>query len=87
MVCLAARSRLEPISKVAQMTRNNLHNILTYCRLRVTNGVAEGPKSKIMAIKRGVCGYRNKKQFKTVIYFIGDAVIFTRTKPERTILL
>ncbi|OLN26304.1 Mobile element protein [Desulfovibrio sp. DV] len=35
----------------------------------VTNGVAEGLNSKIMAIKRKACGYRNRDHFKTAIYF------------------
>ncbi|PSH02558.1 MAG: ISL3 family transposase, partial [Acidobacteria bacterium] len=29
----------------------------------------EGLNSKIMAIKRRACGYRNREQFKTAIYF------------------
>jgi len=35
----------------------------------VTNGVAEGLNSKILAIKREACGYRNRDHFKTSIYF------------------
>lgn len=65
----AAHSRLEPIRKVAVMIQTHLNNILTYCRHRVTNAVAEGLNSKIMAIKRRACGYRNKEHFKTAIYF------------------
>jgi len=65
----AAHSRLEPIRKVAVMIQTHLNNILTYCRHRVTNAVAEGLNSKIMAIKRRACGYRNNEHFKTAIYF------------------
>jgi len=65
----AAHCRLEPIRKVAKMLRNHIDNILTYCRHRVTNAVAEGLNSKIMSIKRRACGYRNKEHFKTAIYF------------------
>ena len=65
----AAHSCLEPIRKVAVMIQTHLNNILTYCRHRVTNAVAEGLNSKIMAIKRRACGYRNKEHFKTAIYF------------------
>ena len=35
----------------------------------LTNGAAEGLNSKIMAIKRRACGYRNREHFKTAIYF------------------
>jgi transposase len=65
----AVHSRLEPIRKVAAMLKTHLKNILTYCRHRVTNAVAEGLNSKIMAIKRRACGYRNKEHFKIAIYF------------------
>jgi transposase len=37
--------------------------------VKVTNAVAEGLNSKIMAIKRRACGYRNVENFKTAIYF------------------
>jgi transposase len=65
----ATRSRLEPVKKVANMIKEHIQNVLTYCRRRVTNAVAEGLNSKIMAIKRRACGYRNKEHFKTAIYF------------------
>ena len=65
----ARRSKLKPVKKVAAMLRNHLTNILTYCKHPITNGVAEGLNSKIMTIKRKACGYRNKENFKTVIYF------------------
>ena len=65
----AIRSRLEPIKKVARMLRSRLDNIVTYCKHRITNGVAEGLNSKIMTIKRKACGFRNRQHFKTAIYF------------------
>jgi transposase len=65
----ATHSRLEPVREVAHMLKRHLPNILTYCKLRVTNAVAEGLNSKIMAIKRRACGYRNKEHFKIAIYF------------------
>lgn len=65
----ATHSRLEPIRQVAHMLKRRLDNIITYCRLRVTNAVAEGINSKLMAIKRRACGYRNPSHFKTAAYF------------------
>jgi hypothetical protein len=38
-------------------------------RIRITNPVAEGINSKIMAIKHRVDGYRNREDFKTAIFF------------------
>ena len=65
----ARRSRLEPVKKAAMTIKNHLDNILTYCRHRITNAVAEGLNSKIMSVKRRACGYRNKENFKLAIYF------------------
>jgi transposase len=60
---------LAPMRKVGGLIQRHLENILTFCRHRITNGVAEGLNSKIMAIKRKACGYRNREHFKTAIYF------------------
>jgi transposase len=65
----AIRSRLGPVREVARMLRRHLENVLTYCKHRITNGVAEGLNSKIMAIKRRARGFRNPQNFKTAIYF------------------
>lgn len=61
--------KLAPMKRVAEMLTSHMDNIVTFCRHRVTNAVAEGLNSKIMAIKRRACGYRNKELFKTAIYF------------------
>ena len=65
----ARRSRLSPVKDIAAMLKRRLANILTYCDHQITNAVAEGLNSKIMAIKRLAGGYRNKENFKTAIYF------------------
>jgi transposase len=65
----AIRSRLEPMKKVARMIKRRLGNVVSYCRHFITNAVAEGLNSKIMAIKRRAGGFRNRDNFKTVIYF------------------
>lgn len=65
----AIRSRLEPVKKVARMIGSRLGNVVSYCKHKITNGVAEGLNSKIMTIKRKACGFRNADHFKTAIYF------------------
>lgn len=65
----AMRSRIAPMKKVALTLKAHMDNVVTFCRHRITNAVAEGLNSKIMAIKRRACGYRNKEHFKTAIYF------------------
>ncbi len=59
----ARRSKLTPMSKVANMLMDHMDNIVTFCRHRETNAVAEGLNSKIMSIKRRACGYSNKEHF------------------------
>lgn len=62
-------TRLTPLKKVARTINDRLKNVVSYCQHHITNGVAEGINSKIMAIKRRVGGYRNSENFKTAIYF------------------
>lgn len=66
---LAKRSKLEPIKKVADMLKRHLHNILTYAKFRITNGIAESINSKIMTIKRKARGHRNFDNLKNLIFF------------------
>jgi transposase len=62
-------TKLEPMKKVARMIKERLTNVVSYCTHKITNGVAEGINSKIMAIKRRVGGFRNVENYKTAIYF------------------
>lgn len=63
------RSKLKPMQEVGALIKRHVANIVTYCKHRITNGVAEGLNSKIMTVKRKACGYRNREHFKTAIYF------------------
>lgn len=65
----AIRSRLEPIRRVAKMLKDRLDHIVTFCKHRITQGVAEGLNSRIMAIKRFACGFRNHRHFEIAILF------------------
>ena len=56
-------------SWVARMIKSRLANVVSYCRHFITNAVAEGLNSKIMAIKRRAGGFRNRDNFKKAIYF------------------
>ncbi|APZ93038.1 Transposase [Fuerstiella marisgermanici] len=62
-------TKLEPMKKVARTIKERLANVVSYCTHGITNAVAEGMNSKIMAIKRRVGGYRNRDNFKTAILF------------------
>lgn len=60
---------LEPMKRVARAIKERLENVVSYCTYGITNAVAEGINSKIMAIKRRVGGYRNRENFKKAIFF------------------
>ena len=65
----AINSRLKPIKKAADTFLNHIYHILTYFKNRITNSGAEGLNSKIQKIKAMACGFRNRENFKTAIYF------------------
>lgn len=65
----AARCRLPPMQGVAQTIRKYLWGILNAIVSGTTNARAEGLNSRIQAIKRRACGYRNRERFRGAIYF------------------
>jgi len=65
----ATHSRLKPIIDVARMLKRRLPNILTYLTHRVTNATSESINAKIQWVKYTARGFRNKKNFRTAIYF------------------
>ena len=65
----AARCRLLPMQAVAQTIRKYLWGILNAIVSGATNARAEGLNSRIQAIKRRACGYRNRERFRHTIYF------------------
>lgn len=56
-----------PMFKILLLQR--WYNLRVLPGFLITTGAAEGLNSKIMAIKRRACGYRNREHFKTAIYF------------------
>jgi len=65
----ARTSGLKPVRKAADTVANHIDHILTYFKHRITNAASEGINSKIQKVKAMACGYRNKDNFKTAIYF------------------
>ena len=65
----ATHSRLAPMIEAARTIQRRLHNVLTYFEHRVTNAVAEALNSKVAAIQKRACGFRNRDHFKIAIYF------------------
>jgi transposase len=65
----ALRCRLGPMQAVARTVRKYLWGILNALVLGVTNARAEGINSRIQALKRRACGYRNRERFRNALYF------------------
>ena len=65
----AIATRLEPVKKVACMFKVHLRNILTYFRLRISNGPAEAINSRISELVLQSCGYRNRERFTSDVFF------------------
>ena len=64
----AARSRWPPMQAVAQTLRKYRWGILNAIVSGTTSTRAEGLNSRIQAIKRRACGYRNRERFRHAIY-------------------
>lgn len=70
------------MTKVAEMLKKHLPNILTYFKHRVTNAVSEGLNSKIQSIKSMARGFRGFENYRTrILFFCGklDMSISTAT--------
>lgn len=65
----AIRCRLEPMKKVARMIKRHWQGVINAATSNVTNASSEGMNSKIQAIKRKACGFRNRERFRNAIYF------------------
>jgi transposase len=65
----ATHSRLKPIIEAAKTLKRHLPGLLTYCKHRITNAVAEGMNSKIQLIKANARGFRNFEKYRIAILF------------------
>jgi hypothetical protein len=54
---------------VKKLLAGHLENFVMCCRQRTTNWTANGLNSKLMSIKRTVCGHNWKGHFRTAINF------------------
>jgi transposase len=78
---LANRSKIEPIKKVAKSFKAHWTGILHYFNTRITSAFVERVNLKIQEIKRLAKGYRNIKNFITMIYFhLGNLDLPTHIK-------
>ncbi len=64
-----ARSKLEPLKKVARMLKSHLLGLLNYFAHPVTNAITEGFNSRIQAIKADARGFRSFANYRIRILF------------------
>ncbi|MFI5104825.1 MAG: ISL3 family transposase [Terriglobales bacterium] len=64
----AMRSKLEAFKKFAQMIRSHLDGILSWTKVRVSNGAVEGMNNKIKSISHRSFGFRTAETFIAAIY-------------------
>jgi transposase len=64
-----ARSRLDPMKKLANSLKEHLWMIINAIRLKANSGNAESNNSRIQRVKKMACGFRNTENFKMAVYF------------------
>jgi len=66
----AIRSRLDPVRKFAKTVKEHWDGILNYFDSKLTNGILEGINSLVQTAKNRARGYRNTKNFISMIFLI-----------------
>lgn len=64
----AMRSRLEPFKEFVRMLRRHLDGILSWTKLRLSNGAVEGMNNKVKSISHRSFGFRSAENFIANIY-------------------
>jgi len=66
----AAHSRIEPMTKFAQMVKTHVEGILAWTALHISNGMSEGINNKVKLISHRAFGYRTATHFIAAIYHV-----------------
>jgi transposase len=72
----AVRCRLEPVKEFAKTIKNNWSGVINYFDSRLTNAVLEGINSIIQAARARAKGYRNTRNFITMIYLLAGKLTY-----------
>ena len=73
---LAEESKIFPMAKFAKTVRSHWSGIVNYIESNISNGILEGTNNKIQLAKRRARGYRNSKNFISMIYFLAGKLKF-----------
>jgi transposase len=72
----AIRSRLRPMIAIVRMIRRHWDGIIWSAISKLSNGVVEGINSKIQVARNRARGYRNVRNFITMIYIVAGDLQF-----------
>ena len=72
----ATHSRIQPIIEFARTIKNHWDGVIRWFQTKISNGLLEGMNSLIQAAKARSRGFRNVKNFITMIYLIGAKLEF-----------
>lgn len=65
-------SKIEPMKSVARMIKSRIHNLLTWCKHRITNAVSEGINSRIQSVKSAARGFHSFESYRIrILFFCG----------------
>ena len=65
----ATHSRIPVMAKAAHTLKNHFYGIVAAIEHGVSNALTEGLNSKIEAVKRSACGFKNKESLRNAILF------------------
>jgi transposase len=72
----ATHSRIQPVIKFARTVKEHWNGVVRWFQTKISNGLLEGMNSLIQAAKARSRGFRNVKNFITMIYLIGAKLEF-----------
>jgi transposase len=72
----ATHSRIQPVIKFAKTVKEHWNGVVRWFQTKISNGLLEGMNSLIQAAKARSRGFRNVKNFITMIYLIGAKLDF-----------
>jgi transposase len=73
----ATHSRLQPFIELANTIKTHWDGVLRYATSKLTTGVLEGINSLVQAAKARARGYRNSRNFISMIYLIAGKLDFS----------
>ncbi|QZT39084.1 transposase [Halosquirtibacter xylanolyticus] len=74
----ATHSRMEPIIKAANTIKRHWDGVVQWMETKINNGILEGLNSVVQTVKRRAKGFRDTKNFITMIYLVTGKLDFRK---------